>query len=117
MLLARGAAAGSGAAALEGALGAQTPLGDPFQIAVCHAEIPALFGNYVTILEVVSRGLVGLFHGPWPKQNQQTLTLRGQHYGQIARSSLLGSGAAVKPLGHSVPESAAYKHNGRCRLH
>ena len=40
-LLARGAAAGSGAAGLEGALGAQKRLGDYLQITIRHPKISA----------------------------------------------------------------------------
>ena len=69
-LSARGAAAGFSAAVFAGAIRDEAPLGSHLQIAVCHAKISALFGDYITILEVVSRGLV---HGPWPKQNQPTL--------------------------------------------
>jgi len=42
--LARGAAAGSGAAALEGALGAKAPRDTLFKIAICYAEISASYG-------------------------------------------------------------------------
>ena len=77
--LARGAAAGSGAAALAGAIRDEAPLVSHLQIAVCHAEISALFGDYITILKVVSRGLV---HGPRPEQNHPTLIEFRKHYRQ-----------------------------------
>ena len=44
-----------------------------------HAEISALFGDYITILKVVSRGLV---HGPRPEQNHPTLIEFRKHYRQ-----------------------------------
>ncbi len=40
-LLARGAAAGSGAAALEGALGTKAPSNTLLKVVVCHTEISA----------------------------------------------------------------------------
>jgi len=43
-LLARGASAGSGAAALEGALGAKSPWNALFEVSFCHAKISTGYG-------------------------------------------------------------------------
>jgi len=42
--LARGAAAGSGAAALEGARGAEAPRDTLFKVGVCHVKISTSYG-------------------------------------------------------------------------
>ena len=60
-LLARGAATCSGAAALEGALGAEAPRDTLFKVGVCHVKISTSYGVplYPTLGVVPRDGWLG----------------------------------------------------------
>ena len=68
-LLTRGAAAGSGTAPLEGALGAKTPFITRLEPNFCHYQNPRIYRPYYNRFKAALRGTSGFFHGSLTEQN------------------------------------------------